>query len=190
MEIRMRDHQRKQSMMKKIFAENGTVLSPDEYSDAIFQAELIDKREQWSMGRIPGDFEFVHPFIYAKSFLFALDYFQKYFQLLINEDDAPKKLKEIYANFNEKFPDIREMRNTTQHMDERNRGIGSRGRPLPQGNWMFNVLNDTAYGTTMGDGVYGSVDVSEKCLSQLHEILIGIVGCFEWNGPRQHFPSL
>ncbi|MXF14398.1 hypothetical protein FQ010_27010, partial [Escherichia coli] len=79
------------------------------------------------------------------------------------------------------FPDLRGVRNSTQHREDRARGlgVGREPKPLnlqpisntfinaPQGALILNNLNGTKFGSTMSDGHYGEVDISPESLSKM-----------------------
>ncbi len=59
----------------------------------------------------------------------------------------------------------------------------------PGGVLMLNCLNGSKYGSTMADGHYGEVDVSPESMERLQSVLIEVLNCFNWSGPKRHLPS-
>jgi hypothetical protein len=168
-----------------------------------FEAEVRFKREKWANGGIPREFEHNVPFLYARAFLYALDGFDKMLGVLAREPGVPEELTEWHRKVEDAFPDLRGVRNTAQHMEDRARGLGAGKNPkpldlkpvqnalvhAPGGALILNSLNGSRYGSTMADGHYGEVDVSPESVERLQFILEGVLARFKWHGPKEHLPS-
>jgi len=102
------------------------------------------------------------------------------------------------------FPDLRRVRNTAQHLEDRSRGLGAGKNPKPMtlqpvenrlisapegGVLVLNSLTDNRFGCTMSDGHYGEVEISPQSLQVLCGLLHEVLQCFQWKGPVQHAPS-
>ena len=167
------------------------------------QTEITFKKEQWQSGKLPRQFEHNQSFIYARAFLYALDSFDKFFGVLKKQSNVPSELEEIYIKFGREFSDLRGVRNSAQHMEDRSRGLGAGINPKPLklkpidngfiksegGIIALNCLNGTKYGNTMADGHYGEVDVSPQSMEALSVILQDILEAFKWTGGEMHFPN-
>lgn len=184
---------------------------PDPYArevhDEIYiKTEIQFKREKWQAGELPREFTHNQSFIYARAFLYALDSFDKFMKVLKNKEGTPEVVAELHNEIGDNFPDLRGVRNTAQHMEDRARGLGAghRGKPPQQldlkpidnqlakadgGILLLNCLNGTRYGSTMADGHYGEVDVSPDSMNHLHSIFDRLLNAFEWKGPKAHLPS-
>lgn len=193
------DSQRRSEIQRAIEQERGGVGS---WEDVHFETEVRFKREQWSSGRCPGEFERTLPFIYARAFLYALDAFGKVLAVLAKEDNVPDNVATLQARFEEVFPDLRGVRDTAQHLEDRARGLDRNKQPLdlkpisnafidaPGGGVLaIGCLNGSRYGSTKSDGRYGEVDVSPDSMRLLQMILQGVLQSFKWRGSRQHGPS-
>lgn len=175
-------------------------------SDEIYlETEIRLKREKWQQGIVPREFEHKIVFIYARAFLYALDAFDKFLGVLSKEENVPEVIAELHKKISDVFPDLRGVRNTAQHLEDRSRGLGAGRNPKPLdlkpiesnfinapngGALVLNSLNGSKYGSTMADGHYGEVDVSAESIRHLKEILNDILGTFKWRGPKQHKPSV
>lgn len=179
-------------------------MSREDWDDVHFETEVRFKREQWSNGRIPRAFEHNLPFIYARAFLYALDTFDKFLGVLAKEDNVPSAIKTFQEQIAEAFPDLRGVRNTAQHLEDRSRGFGAGKNPKPLelkpitnnfidapggGILMLNCLNGSRYGSTMSDGHYGEIDVSPESMQRLQKIFQGVLNSFTWSGIKQHAPD-
>jgi len=169
-----------------------------------FQTEVAFKREQWQAGRIPREFEHNQAFMHARAFLYALDSFDKFLNILKKTENVPAKIEEIHKEFGDSFPDLRGVRNSSQHMEDRSRGLGGGRNPKPLelkpidnqlvkadvGALVLNSLNGTKYGNTMADGHYGEVDVSPQSMEVLSSIFQETLDSFQWKGQKSHLPSI
>lgn len=200
-----RDSERRSEIQRAVEQERGVTMSCDDWEAIRFETEIRFKREQWSNGRVPREFEHNHPFMYARAFLYALDAFDKFLGVLAKESNVPAPIAAFHAQIVKAFPDLRGVRNTAQHLEDRARGLGSGREPKPLdlkpiannfinapggGVLVLNSLSGTRYGSTMSDGHYGEIDVAPEAMQHLQAILEGVLQSFKWRGPRQHAPSV
>lgn len=172
----------------------------DSFEQVNFEVEKRLKRERWSEGVVPASHQHCLLFIFAKSFLYALDAIRKFINAMSEEHGAPVKIKELHDRINDSLPDLRAVRNSTQHLDERVRGKGNYGKRLepkgvtneaynfPPGTLIFDSLNGSKFGTTMADGHYGEVDVSLETLLIIRDILQEVIYSFQWEGLKELLP--
>lgn len=66
-------------------------------------------------------------FIYARAFLYAMDAFDKFLTVLSKTIGAPPETAQLSTRMNEHFPDLRGIRNSAQHPEDRARGVRVRG---------------------------------------------------------------
>jgi hypothetical protein len=196
------DAKRRSEIRVQIEQERGATLTRELWEEIHFETEVRFKREQWSQGGLPREFERIPRFLYARAFLYALDAFDKFLGVLSKEPSVPSELAALHAQIAAAFPDLRAVRNTAQHLEDRARGLGAGREPLdlkPIENQMINApgggvlvldsLNGSKYGSTMADGHYGEVDVSPETMQRLQRILQEVLRSFRWRGPKQHSPS-
>lgn len=179
-----------------------SVLSWEQMEAIRYEAEVIAKREAWQHGHAP--FELEHPriFIFARSFLYALDQFEKLVAAICEDPATPTGLSAFKERMSQEFPDLREVRNSAHHMEDRVRGLGRNGKSLnltgldneivsaPNARVLIlNSLIGNRYGSTMADGSYGEVDVTPESLAKVVAILEGVLQTFTWSGPTRHEPS-
>ena len=198
-----RDSQRRSEIQHAVEQERGDSMSHEQWDEIRFEAEVRFKREKWSNGGVPREFEHNLPLIYARAFLYALDAFDKFLGILSKEANVPEQVAKFHAQIAEEFPQLRAVRNTAQHLEDRARGLGaSKTQPLalkpitnslinaPGGGVLaLNCLNGSRYGSTMSDGHYGEIDVSPESMQRLQKILVGVLQAFKWRGSRRHAPS-
>lgn len=198
--------ERQSEIRKEIEAKRGVGNSFDfELSREIdFETDIIYKREKWHEGHVPKEFQRKLVFTYAKNFLYALDAFGKFLKVLSENTHAPSDIAVIYKEFTRAFPDVTGIRNTTQHMEDRVRGLKGMGenkkpislQPLdnglinsPTGALVFNSLLGTKYMSIMADGNCGEVDVSPHSMTKLQDIFQRTLDAFSWTGSKRHFPA-
>ncbi len=200
-----RDSQQRSALRQVVEQKYGNRAGPDTWDLIHFETEVLFKREQWAQGRLPREFEHNKAFIFARAFLYALDAFDKFLQVLSQDGAVPARVAELHNQFGQEFPDLRGVRNTAQHLEDRARGLGARRDPQPLnlqpidnkmvsapngGVLMLNCLNGTKYGSTMADGHYGEVDVSPESMEKLQRILQEVLNSFQWRGSKMHSPSI
>jgi hypothetical protein len=199
-----RDSQRRSEIRRAVEQERGSCMSHENWEDIHFESEVRFKREKWANGGIPREFEHNLPFLYARAFLYALDAFDKFLGVLAKEANVPPEVAHLHARIAEDFPNLRGVRNTAQHLEDRARGLGAGKNPQPLelkpitnnfinapggGVLVLNSLNGTRYGSTMSDGHYGEIDVSPESMQRLQAVLQELLLLFKWRGPRQHAPG-
>ena len=171
-------------------------------TDIRLEAEARLKREEWQSGKFPSEFEHLVTFVYAKSFVSALDGFEKLLGVIsITPGGRTQELKILHEELNATFPDLRGIRNSAQHHEDRVRSLGNRGKPLdlqPIKNGMvpeglpvlaLNNIHGSKFCTTMADGHYGEVDITPESVNKLGDILQRVLNAFDWSGPPRHLPG-
>lgn len=203
-ELWERDSQRRSEIRRAVELECGDCMSHENWEEINFESEVRFKREKWSNGGIPREFEHNLPFLYARAFIFALDAFDKFLGVLAKEPNVPPDVVKLHARMANDFPTLRGVRNTAHHLEDRARGLGGGRNPQPLdlkpiannfidapggGVLVLNSLNGSKYGSTMSDGHYGEVDVSPESMQRLQEVLQELLFLFKWRGPKQHAPG-
>lgn len=178
-------------------------LLPYEHSEKVsIEVEARLKKEKWSNGEIPLSHQHRFIFLHAKSFLNALDTIDKFLKVISEENGAPPEIKRLHARIADDFPNLRAVRNSAQHLEDRARGLGAGREPKPlelqpidngfvvspEGALMLGNLFGTKFGYTMADGHYGEVDVSEDSMLKITTIIQEVFNSFSWIGPPQHLP--
>ncbi|MFN7098300.1 MAG: hypothetical protein ACK4PR_12215, partial [Gammaproteobacteria bacterium] len=154
-------------------------------------------------GRLPSSFNNSIMRMYARSFLYALDVFSQMLSVLAQE---LLSLNIDINQFNNEmtlaFPDLRGVRNTSHHPEDRLRGLGAGRLPKPMilqpvQNEFFSLektvimdsLINKKFGSTMACGNYGEVDVSIDSMTKLQTIFQNVLNALPWTGPHHHYPS-
>ena len=196
-------YERRREIERELGADRWPMPSFEERGEISFQAEVMAKREYWATGKLPRALESSVIFLYARAFLYALDAFDKFVGALCAEPGIPTAILSLKDKIGTEFPDLRGVRNSAHHLEDRARGLGTGGKPIdlkPVNNVLasgdnvrllaMNCLLGNKYGATMADGHYGEIDVSPESLQKLQTILQAILEAFNWSGSKQHEPSL
>lgn len=192
------------AIQRELESQLGSPYERQNRDDIHLQTEILFKREKWQSGRLPSEFKKKKAFIYARAFLYALDSFEKFLNVLKQQPQVPQTVSELHVKFSSIFPQLRGVRNSAQHMEDRSRGLGAGKNPkplelkpiengtfsAPDGAIILDYLNGTKYGNTMADGHYGEVDVSPSSMKSLTSIFQSLLDSFEWKGPKRHLPSI
>ncbi|MFS9773005.1 hypothetical protein U0Y97_19570 [Enterobacter chuandaensis] len=186
---------------KKICEETGL----NEIKDGRELHFLTERRfniERWANGEIPETFKSYEIHIYAKAFLFALDTIFETLKKLASEPGVPVSLSRIRDDALGLFPDLREIRNSAHHLEDRVRFVGNKRQPIPLkiesfetttvkstgGTMVIGMIEGNNYGFTMGDGKFGSIPVSPETLSMIQKVVQDVYEAFEWKGIKEHMP--
>jgi hypothetical protein len=198
------DSKRRSEIRREIESTLENPHDHNKWDEINLNTEIQFKREQWQLGRMPREFEHNQAFMHARAFLYALDSFDKFLKVLKSSPNIPQQITQIHEKLGTVFPDLRGVRNTSQHMEDRSRGLGAGRNPKPLelkpidnqmikaegGALVLNCLNGTKYGNTMADGHYGEVDVSPDSMAALREIFQEVLDAFAWKGSKSHLPSI
>ncbi|RAU43690.1 MULTISPECIES: hypothetical protein [unclassified Pseudomonas] len=197
-----RDSQRRAEIQQALEVEVGGMLNRELMDQIRFQSEVIFKRERWASGVVPRELQHRIPFVHARTFLYALDSFDKLLNVLAKEPGAPSALTDAKDEMARLFPTLREVRNSAHHIEDRLRYLGKYNKPLdlkpvnaggiraPGGALILDNLNGSRYGATMVDGHFGEVDVSNESMEGLQAVLNNVYRAYPWKGPKQHLPSV
>jgi hypothetical protein len=173
----------------------------DSWADTRLEADARLKREEWTSRKPPSEFEHQISILYAKAFLSAIDGFDRLLKVIAETDGVPQAVAGFHANLETAFPDLRGVRNSVQHHEDRVRSQGVGGRPLdlqPITNGMvppelpvlaLNNIEGSMFCTIMANGHYGGVDITPESMEALRDILQEVLSAFAWTGPKQHLPS-
>lgn len=192
---------RRREIAAQIEAERGHVLNHDERDQLHWEAEVRFKREMWAGGEIPRELAMKAVFMHAKAFVYAIDEFRRFLGLLEKAEGIPTAVLSAAANFDMQFPHLREVRNTSQHIDDRAQGLGKWGKALdlkpiangsitaPSGALVLSHLHGNKFGCTMANGELGEIEVSQNSLNAVQATLVRVIYSFPWQGPKRHFPN-
>lgn len=169
------------------------------------EEDIYIKRLKWSSGIHPKQFQSKKIFLYAKSFLFAIDNFSKLLNVISSKQyNPPHEVHVAITNLAVIFPNLRGIRNSSHHGEDILRGLGMiRGKltpfkPLPIDNGsikteggalLTNSLNNNNYGQTLGDGTFEEIEISFEKLDEVKVCLQSILDCYSWRGYKVLLPD-
>lgn len=158
------------------------------------QKELAEycklKPEERRAMDVPQSFMVRKPLLYARSFLYALDSFQKTLALLVKKPHLQHQFMTALNAFNVAFPAIVHIRNSAHHMEDRVRGLKSHEKPIdvqPPTISSFEVEGEKAkitaldtlvgneYGNLLADGSYGELGVSAAKMTEFQSLYQNLV---------------
>lgn len=164
------------------------------------QARVEAKRERWQAGEIPQSYQHRLAFIHAKSCLYAFDTIEKSLALLGGIPGIPGDVRAASSDFSAAFPDLKRVRDSAHHAEDRVQGKRRRARldlqPAALGTvnvsnvgvLILDVLNGNRFGGTLEDGTYGEVEISVASVAAAQRIVQAVLDCFQWIGPESHLP--
>lgn len=190
--------------LKQIIEKIRVKYVPNVYEDMtkmMADAQVMLKKEDWENDKLPQQLEVCKLFIFAKSFLYSIDTLYEILEKLSLMDRVPVPIGEGLKVLQESLPDLRGVRNSAHHMEDRIRGIGRDKKPMElkpferphlkstNGSLALSYLRGTQFGCTMGDGHYGEVDVSVFTLDIVEIVVQQTLNSFKWKGPKRHLPG-
>jgi hypothetical protein len=125
------------------------------------------------------------PFVHARSFIHSLNNIRLLLKVIRKLGGPRAAVVAALTRFESTFPDLEEVRNSEQHLDERVQGM-VKGEPLPNETalWLGN-LSGVGYETTMANGKIGRVEISGQNLESARGCVQDAINAFEWTGrPR------
>jgi len=176
------------------------------YDGLRLKIDIEMKRGKWQAGSLPRSYKHRLPFIHAHSFLYAIDGFGKFLEVIASEDGLPQAVCSIRDEFDRALPSLRKIRNSALHIEDRSRGFGTavqarkkekmKLQPIknrmidaPHGALMLSNLNGNKLGYTIDDGSYQEIEISPLTLNIAKEALQKLIDTFTWNSPSLHRPD-
>ena len=198
------DRNAEAEIARRYDAELPADLSPDARFAAMDatrdRAKVETRRARWASGRLPESYTRRMPFIHAKSCLYSLDTMGKAPRQLAELPSAPAEVMQCFADFGAAFPTLVRVRDSAHHAEDRVQGKRYKARinlqPVsnsvvhaPGGVLIVDMLNGNSYGSTLGDGSYGEVEISPSTVASARDIVQRVLDAYVWHGPKEHSPS-
>lgn len=121
--------------------------------------------------------------VYAKSFVYALDTITQIVRVLEKQEQLSEVASHQCKRFLSKFGELRGLRNSLQHIEDRLRGIGRDRKSIPSNLLVLGAFRDNNYyGATTSDGRYVEIEISDSVLTEAYSIIKDLVWCFDWLG--------
>jgi hypothetical protein len=125
-------------------------------------------------------------FLYARSFIYALDAAGQLIQVLKGNEHLPATALSHCEQFLSQFGVLRDLRNSLQHIEDRVRGLClSRGKkmPIPNPLLVLGAFRDNSFGATTAKGRYVEIEISNSVLVRAFAIVEDLIWCFDWLAP-------
>ncbi|GGF79853.1 hypothetical protein [Wenyingzhuangia marina] len=140
------------------------------------------------IGKIPvNEYTIGIPQIFAHSFLDGMVKVSNTLRIMTEERKTPyieaetrAKINNIYYEFDNAFPNIWDVRNSWQHIEDRMRGKGKFEKELNAKMLVLSTLNGHNLTYTISDGHIHSIEISKKSLIKAQYFVQQTWDCFEW----------
>lgn len=189
-------------------------LSRESYENIINRVGETIIEEEWRNGRVPREMEFEKRLLFAHSFLDAVSMLGNLIGKIASEDSMDSKVIDACGIFDAEFPQIKRVRNSAQHLEDRIRRKGPGNKPMPikpitatetggpltekfikvEGSGSINsllvtsgLINRHLSYTTMA-GIVEGIEVSDDTLIKIHKILQDILNALPWAGEPTPVP--
>lgn len=196
------DSNRRSELSRELETELGDVpwAQREKWDEISFEVDRRLMLEKWKRGILPRQLEHHLPFIFAKSFLYAADEIGKVLARIGERGDIPPAAVAACEGYYDSFSTLREVRNSTQHVEDRARGLGRGGQPLELqpvaaggiqalgGALILSNLSGNKFGATMADGHFGEVEVSARTLADMRDRIEAVFNVLPWKGSPRLIP--
>ncbi len=118
--------------------------------------------------------------VYARSFVYSLDSISKILKVLGKHSQAPDALREPISDYRLKFGNLRHIRDSAAHIEDRGRALTKKGKPISSWVIVLGSFNESPFEITGNDGKCYGVDISESTLVLVHQILQKIIDAYAW----------
>jgi hypothetical protein len=122
-------------------------------------------------------------FLYARSFVYALDAAGQFIRVLKKDGQLPVTAGTHCERFLSQFGQLRDLRNSLQHIEDRLRGLGRNDKTIPSPVIVLGCFRDNNFGATTAEGRYVEITLSDSVLVQAFAIVEDLMWCFDWIGP-------
>jgi len=182
----------RENIRKKITAENATEIvfgSIEDHIEENLKNEIAVLDEVMKQRLVPGVLVGRSVHIFAHSFLYALDGFEK--KLVELKLDCPNKerLDEAQRIFSEASPHCEKVRNSAHHREDRLQGFLSkkmknRRESFNQALYIGNLIDDSIE-YTIEDGSRKLVLISDSVVNAMIDSMLMVYSAYTWSGPRE-----
>jgi hypothetical protein len=180
------------------------VISLDLFEDGAEQSkaswEFVGTRTGSYTGEVPLEYVRRVPFLYARTFVTTLAQIARALRKLaaLETADAKAEIKAAADSVEKALPELRPIRDSAEHAEDRVRGRGKANKPLPRvplnnpivqapaGGLIADSLNGRYYGWTIEDGSYAEVEVSDATLEVARTAVQRVYDALRWHDPGEH----
>lgn len=148
----------------------------------IIKRELIDK------DILPTEVLVRTYLMHAKSFIYSLDCISSCIRKLENYIKSKSEIINILNDLDIYFPNLRDIRNTEHHLEDRVRGIGSNGGKMKVDNIINNNISENKLSVLTAKGEQKTIEVSYETLEKMQKIIQQAINVFNWEGPKKYCP--
>jgi hypothetical protein len=187
-----RDRALRADISEELRVELGEVQFFSNPNRCLLETERRLRSKKIELGITPISYEHKIPFIYAHSFVYAIDSYGKFLDALCEYKGIHEEIRKLSKEFNDRLPMVRKIRNSAHHVEDRLRRYASpqdkkKGKKMKVDGFLgFSNLEGNKLGYTIDDGSYQRIEISEATLSVLVDNTNRVLASFAWKGP----PSL
>jgi hypothetical protein len=160
----------------------------------ISEISIEDQMHRKPIDSIPFDQFQKLPMIYAHSFLDSIVKIANTMFVMTRENKTPlipssfrTKLTALKDEFDVEFPNVRDIRNSWQHIEDRMRGKGQHESDLQTNLLILSSLFDDNLTYTIADGTTQSILIGEHTFRRAEYYVQSVFDCFEWINGESYF---
>lgn len=191
----------RQSELEEYVISTSGLKMPSDYEQIRFETDKLLRKEKISFGMVPRFLKSAPSVIYAKAFLDAFSLIRRILIILRDENASLESLKDSCKLLDSYFPDLTKVRNSTQHIEDRMRGLGA-NRPLElkpinkdgfvasAGTLVMCSFIGSKFIATKDGGELGELDISFDSLQKMGEVIQMTLNSFQWYGLKVILPEI
>ena len=119
--------------------------------------------------------------LYAKTFVFALHGIEKLLYRLTVEPNAPNEIKRLYDEYRDLFGQLKHIRDSAIHIEDRGRGVTRRQQPLDTHIIVLGGFIERRFTFTGEDGNQYEIEISDSTLNMAKEIIQKTINSYGWS---------
>ncbi len=121
--------------------------------------------------------------LYARCFVYALDTVRQLLKVIRDDPQLPSSAHNHCDTFLAEYENIRNLRNSLHHIEDRLRCLGPGGSRISAPLLLLGCFRNDHFGCTAADGTYAEIELSQATLRRAGTIIEDLIGSFTWLGP-------
>ena len=118
--------------------------------------------------------------LYAKAFVYALHNIEKLIYQLTIDKKNPTSIQTLYSEYKNHFGDLRHIRDSAMHIEDRGRGVNRHQKPIDTNILIIQGFLENRFTFTGADGNQYEIEISEHTLIIAKEIIQKIINSYTW----------
>lgn len=115
--------------------------------------------------------------VYAREFVLALDSIKKILSVL---PKPPKQVGRLRKEYDKHLGDVKHIRDSFAHIEDRGRGKARNGGPIPSPLVVLACFVGDRFEFTASNGNRYGIEISDRTLALARDHVQGVIDCYSW----------